>query len=911
MGDCSWAFQACQRIFHRCTILLLFALIMLSGCCQLRLPAIDPSGNRIFLPATTELLTPGTTTGTVLGLNPLRRQADASAGGIYQPAPFQNQPAPTPQYPVQPAFQNPPDPPPCNQPVASRHEKKHLIPKTTGPKTAGQNGQILMTPSRIVAPVGSEVVVLAGICGGDGYLVKNQPLEWMLSNNSVGEIIEVGGTTQHRAFNSLVPPTSKKIDGQYAKGRTGLKKLILSRGTPTPVDDIELQEGQTYISVASASPGTTYVTGLAPKAEGWDRRRASTRIHWVDAQWSIPAPTQATAGTVYPLTTIVSRASDTGGVEDWTVRYSIVGGAPAEFAPTGSQSVEARTDRDGRATVQLRQVAGQFEPGTTQIRVDIVRPPIFGEPELVVESGITSVTWSAPALTIRAIGPRSTAIDLPFNYRVEVSNPGDQIARDVVVRTRNLDDGIEFISSNPKPTEYGRQYEWRIGDIAPRSAPRVIVIQLKSKKRGNVGVCFEVASETDRLRTEACAETEITAPCISTNIEGPSTAQVGEQITFNLNVQNQCDEALEDLQLTVRHDPGLLRPGKSNPSTFRLDRLQFGETQSLPLTFDVQSVGTQCFEVEITAKGGQPAYRQQRCIDVGPIVGGGTSPQIGLQILGGQPMEVGGDSIVEVQILNRGSAVIRDAVLTNRFSTSLEPISVSPEFVDVTRMISNEELAIALGDLNPGQSKIVQLQYLGKIIDGSAISEFAVTSPSGASATSQANLRVEAAGTLPNQPRQPVRPDFGGQNGDIGIPSDPAPGQGDLSVSVKTLDPNIQVSNMPQPNPNLAQESRVEFVIRNTRTSPIRDVDITLLVPPGTQLKAFDYGTTNLKLVNRNNDFTKFFIQRCNELRPNEELRFMATVIGLQPGIATIEVTAESLDTAGSRSGRDTLVISQ
>ena len=85
----------------------------------------------------------------------------------------------------------------------------------------------------------------------------------------------------HSAFNRMVPPSARKFDGSYAWGRTGLKKVLLSRGTPTPVDDIELAEGQTFVSVSSASPGTSYITGVAPKAEGWieeDHRRSFTGL---------------------------------------------------------------------------------------------------------------------------------------------------------------------------------------------------------------------------------------------------------------------------------------------------------------------------------------------------------------------------------------------------------------------------------------------------------------------------------------------------------------------------------------------------------------------------------------------------------------------------------------------------------
>ena len=56
----------------------------------------------------------------------------------------------------------------------------------------GKRGCILLSPQKIVAPVGGEVVLLSGICGTDGYLQMNEKLEWMLTPESVGTFIQVG-----------------------------------------------------------------------------------------------------------------------------------------------------------------------------------------------------------------------------------------------------------------------------------------------------------------------------------------------------------------------------------------------------------------------------------------------------------------------------------------------------------------------------------------------------------------------------------------------------------------------------------------------------------------------------------------------------------------------------------------------
>jgi uncharacterized repeat protein (TIGR01451 family) len=877
-----------------------FAILVLSlfaGCSHLQLPAFDPSGSRIFAPGErTSLLTPNRGGG-LLGL--CRSRPSQPPAATFQPPPFSTAPLPAGPTPVpsppliglgtgEPAFQHPPDPPPCEgspkSHLVSFHRQKQLIPSPQGPKSAAQKGQLLMTPSKIIAPVGSEVVVLAGICGSDGFFVKNQPLEWMLSNDSVGQIIEVGGM-QHATFNRIVPPTASKQSGQFAYGRTGLKNIVLTRGTPTPCDDIELKEGQTYISVSSISPGTSFITGYAPNAEGWDRRIASTVIHWVDGLWSIPAPSVATAGTVHPLTTVVSRTADAGGIAGWTVRYQIVGGAPAEFAPSGSQTAEAVTNKDGQATVQIRQIAGQFEPGTTQVRVDVIRPALFGQSELIVESGITTVTWSAPALTIRSIGPRTAGVNEAFNYRVEVSNPGDQIARDVVVRTKNLSESIEFVSANPKTTEFGRQLEWKLGDLPAGSPSRVIDVQFKSNKPGNVGLCFEVVSDSDRLRTEACSETEIALPCVGFGIDGPTVARVGETVNFRLNVTNQCPDPLQQVRMTIRLDQGLVMPGYSNPVTFELDQLQFNESRTFPLTILTQAAGTRCFDVEIAAQNGHTASAR-RCLEVGEQSLEQIRDQLGIQLQGATPISVGGTSLVIAKIANRGNTPLENVFINNRFAPSLEPVSITE---GLRLQILADEILISIGRLNPQETREIRVLYRGLNKDANAVTEFTVSSPIGATANDKLSIRIEPAGVI-NPPGDEGRP--------IGIPGDPRPGDpADSGISIRF---NVPQPTIPVYNPQAAIQSQIEVVVRNNLASPIRDVDITLNVPPGIQLSDFVPPDENLPLEKRNDEFTQFYLRRINEMRAGEEIRFSAVVVGRASGEHRFSVQVESLDTRGT-----------
>ena len=922
--------------FPLATVIAMIAIVLLCASSTSHAQTFDPLG-RSVLPTNRGILAPqGGGTINSLGIGPTqlgqsyqgpqiqpRIQQSQSASGFGQ-NPFQssafNQQRPNvvqpSNFPIGPAFTRAPTAPPCGNPNCndasctggcrnSQPKKRHFVPSVDGRKTPGQNGQLIMTPSRIVAPVGSEVVVLAGICGGDGFFVKNQPLEWLLSNDSVGQIIEVGGM-HHELFNKVVGPNAKKFDGQYAWGRTGLKPLILTRGTPTPVDDIQLLKGQTFLSLSSESPGTTYLTGVAPNAEGWDRRRASTRIHWVDGTWSIPAPMSATAGTVAPLSTVVTRSDGSGGVEDWKVRYSIVGGAPAEFAPAGSQTAEATTNRDGEAIAQIRQRAGQFEPGTTQVRVDVVRPAFGSEPELVVESGLTQIIWSAPALTIRAIGPGEAVSDEPFNYRVEVSNPGDQLTRGVVVSTKDFDPSIEFISSNPKPTQYGNQYQWDLGDVAAGSQPRFIDLQLRSKKRGNVGMCFEVASETDRLRTEACAQTEITGACIGLEVEGPETAMVGDEVTFQIGLVNQCDEPLRNVQLRITPDPGLIASGTGTRIIEgSVDEIAFGEKEMIPVQFQAIREGRQCFRLDVVADGGHDAGLL-KCV----IVSQSGASGVRLQVRGGTPIRVGEATLVQAVITNTGNLALNAVALESQTEQSVVAARVSPGTTVLDDGSDGKPVVLGIGSLNPGDSTVVDIEYEGVSVDGSANVLLTVTSAEEVTDSEELTLRVEPSSAGDNRGIDPNRPDFGNtpqipnsgsQSGSgsgtgtdepqINIPQDNAQlGQSRLSVQVESAKQPIRA--------RVGEEAPVRFRVENNDTFVHENVRIAIEFPDGLQYSNFDPGNSPLRTISQLfPDMPSLEFDTRRSLRAGESLEGVLYVTGKTVGQHPIKVLLQSEQT--------------
>ncbi len=835
---------------------LLVWTAMSLGCAQLRIPQIDPLGRRIFAPApgSTEILTP--------------LSAQAATG---------------------PAFQQPPAPANCpGGHCGARLGRPHLQP--TGSlvshhahhRNSHHPGTLTTTPARIVAPVGAEVVVLAGICGGDGYFIKNQPLEWMISQDSAGQIVEVGGM-DHSLFNNLVPPSSKKFAGDYAWGRTGLKPHVIDRGTETCVDDIQVDEGQTWISLSSASEGTSYLTCVAPKTESWPERKSSTLIHWIDGVWAIPLPSSATAGTIAPLNATINRSTDGSGVAGWKVRYQIVGGVPAEFHPDGGQIIEVTTNAQGQAPVQIRQPAGQAIAGPTQVRVEIVRPSFAGEREVILESGITSVNWSSPALTIRAIGPRTAGVGQPFNYRIEISNPGDQVARGVVVSSEDISGDGEYISSNPNPGQFGERLQWSLGDIVPGAAPAIIDVQMRSSERGPKQLCFEVASQSDQLKTEACAETEITVPCIGLKINGPTTANVGDNATFNFDITNQCDRPLENLVVRLAWDEGLAAEGEvANPVEIGpIARLAPGEVYNLPpLTFRILQSGARCFTLEIRSAAGDVA-RARRCVEVENVM----VPRVRVDMESHRVVRLGEQVLVRTRVTNVGTIPLNDVTVLNSFSRSLTPIQRSP----LPHRWIGDDLAFDIGRLEPGQEQLVELLFETTGVDGDAFNRVTVTNPIGVSEQTGVSIRIEPAtggGTpLPGGETPP------------GIPAGPA-GTG-LQLDIQAIDRTVAVRN----------NATFQITLVNDRPITDQNVVISLLIPPGARLQPIDPLQTGLRIAEQSPDGTRVRFEPRAEIRAGERLTFPVQLQAMREGTATFEVQVTSARSPSQLTARDTITI--
>ncbi|NOY41698.1 MAG: hypothetical protein GXP26_07680 [Planctomycetes bacterium] len=350
--------------------------VVIGGCAGL--PRIDPTGERVFIWP--------------------RQQAQPVAPSVGNAQ-------------VSPVFTDPVFPAPT-------------LPPTIGALPVGAppvpQDTLSITPQRVLAPVGSEVILKAGLCTREKFLLTKTRIDWLIARESAGEFVSLGGRGWLQ--NPLMPWNKpKKIDNQYATGYSAKVPLTITRGTQDPRDDVQVEPGEAWVSITSPVEGTSHITAMTPEIETWSQRRATATIYWVDVQWSFP-PASISADGSQVLTTTVRRQTDGTPLEGWIVRYEVAGGGGSLRGTGSDQVVEVRTDGNGKASIDVTPTG---EGGnTTQIKTQVVRPERYRDsdaPQLIVANGETTINWSGsgtpylpPPDDLGSPPPMNTPLTTPF-----------------------------------------------------------------------------------------------------------------------------------------------------------------------------------------------------------------------------------------------------------------------------------------------------------------------------------------------------------------------------------------------------------------------------------------------------------------------------------------------------------------
>jgi hypothetical protein len=537
---------------------------------------------------------------------------------------------------------------------------------------------VRISPDRVLAPVGSEVILKAGVCSAQGYLIANQRVEWLLSSGGTGQFVDLGERDQVTLFRPIWD-TPTKLNNTYAITSTSFMPVCLDRGTPEPSDDVQVVKGDAWITVTSATGGASHVTAYSPAVADWNLRRAIATIYWVDAQWLLPPSAVVDSGRPHVLTSTVMRRTDGAPLPGWLVRYDVGGGASLGYE--GGNVVEVPTDAAGRASVEVSPAS--VSGGTTTVNITIIRPPQGGadpSPRLEVGRGAAAVTWTSGAVAppIGSSSPSPTTA-APFS-----PPPG--------VPSAPLD-------STPQPTLPSTPAP--IGGYAPPSDQ----------------------PPTGQPRLD-----------VQLRLTSAEQLAMGEFASFDVTIRNIGNSTARGIEVRSRFDQGL-RHRQAKAGEYEVVRpnvrdLAPNESETIPLTFEVVAGGKQCCDVTVTAQGADQV-RASGCI---------TGAQAALTVTATGPRTRTVDEIAEFRasIRNTGDVEAKNIVLVARCDPALEPAEAQVGH----KRESDGSIVFPIPSLGPGADRAFTMTARCRTASNSACTRFVVTADGGVMAASEACVEI-------------------------------------------------------------------------------------------------------------------------------------------------------------------------
>jgi hypothetical protein len=764
----------------------------------------------------------------------------------------------------------------------------------------GKRGCILLSPQKIVAPVGGEVMLLSGICGTDSYLQVGQPLEWMLSRDSVGNIIAVGDDAPGVLHRLAKIPAAEKRDGAYAVGVTSTKESLITRGNTNPNDDVKLEKGQTWITLSSPSEGTSHVTVLAPESECWDQRKASATIYWVDARWQFPAPQRLVAGTAAELVTRVTRAEGALPARGWKVRYEIMNPELASFAGTdGSSVVEVNVDDSGNAPATLLPRA----PGNAIVDIRVIRPGGTSDnmPDLTLGRGQAFVTWSAPQLTLRTGGPEVASYDVAFDVFANIANPGDQDATGVEVRAA-IPEGVKVISSDQFAKVFPNSVVWEIGTIPPQQQ---LDLGLKLSSSSPVSIAFEARGDGG-LAANDNIRVDIFRPALALRVTPENQRyETGEKVVYKIEVENTGERALQNVALTAVGDEAMMHTetGSREIGNDKTDgALQPGQTWSSIVNFTPTDSGLRCVNFTATAAGGQQ-QTQSSCVTV--INPAPPTPAMSVTVSAARDRIVVGDRVfIRGRVENTGSIPLKNVRATMSYDPQLVPEQAT---VDFPRNLDTPYLIVwTIPELPAGETAVLEAEFAAQ--STSSNSQFIFTAESAERARGNAATRVQIfPNNTPDRPltAPPVLPPSRTPPAIPGGPGSPPP-----STQPPTTPRNPpSASDAPQGtlrmdmlqrdiSPRVGDEIRYSIQLTNATNRIDNAVQIAFDLPPGVSVVRLTQ-TQSPELGRITRGGNTIYFEEIRSIKPGESIDYELVLKCNQPQTYNLVLEAISRNFPG------------
>lgn len=654
-----------RHTFFVSVVLALVSSLILPGCSNTRIPKIDPNGSGLF-------------------------SADGSSTEFIRPFSYGDSDFRIPWFP-KPAF-------------STDDDSGTQRADSQATRTVGSPGSLWVSPKKISVPVNSEVVLHAGLIGSNGQLSPARRLDFTINDDQPGGFVKAGGGNPSN-MQFLFPSLGSKATEKYANVITAKTTEQVTQGTNTPSDDVMVGPGQGWVTVTSKEIGVTNISvGAAAEAQ-WNQQFATIQVEWIDVKWQFPANQSISAGQPANLITRIEQQSTSTPISGWTVRYRI--------RTTGDDETvqQVQTDSSGIAAVTLD--PADITSGSAQVLMEIIRPSNQEDStENIVGRGSCIVTWNAPGLQLHATKSIKMNVGDSRVITAIVENPGNQVARNVVLVDQSPAN-ISITTTSPPPTSTLESNYWELGNLPPNSKKQ-IEIQITGSVAGTSSYRL-IARSDDGLQSESVVPIQIDGFPLLLSVDGPESAKVGEVVTYRYILENPTDGPFSNVELSATLEEGLIHVTQNDPIgdpsarqvRFNIDQIPAQQGAGKAISFKIREAGQQCHVLRVKLSNGQSIERNICLISKEDSPDLSVSPALELEISGAMEMSVAKPEQVTFKVSNTSNRDLTDVSITVKL-----PSQIQAQLASDGHRLEGDSIILDIETLAAGESDSLVVQVL-------------------------------------------------------------------------------------------------------------------------------------------------------------------------------------------------------
>ncbi len=340
--------------------------------------------------------------------------------------------------------------------------------------------------------------------------------------------------------------------------------------------------------------------------------------------------------------------------------------------PHGTQLVDtnppARSDAEGAILWEM----GTLRPGTEITVMMELLPMEEGD-----IGSVATVTFEAaasartlvtkPQLTLEHTTARQVLVGEEVVFNIKMSNPGTGVATNVAIE-ENVPEGLQHYN--------GQELEYQVGTLRPGET-RILELTLKADKPGMVHNTLFARADGEIEVQDVC-ELEVVAPELRVEITGPKRRYLERRASFEIHVANPGTAAAHNVEL-VAHLPRALRFIKTNNSgnydpqrhvvIWNLAELPPQEMGTVQIETKPVQMGDHAIQVDARASMGlADSVEHHVSVD-------GLAALLYTVTDVSDPIEVGGETTYEIQIVNQGSKEATNLQLGALIPAGMEAIN--------------------------------------------------------------------------------------------------------------------------------------------------------------------------------------------------------------------------------------------